>query len=249
MSSKALGWVLENSPYEGKALIIHIVIGDVVNDTYRDEFWMCQQALAKRSRTTDRTVREVLGQMVDDGFLEVLSHEPGEVVRYRFLYPDTPEATSYPPGSYFRSTPEATSGPPRKLLPTITSRENFKGELQGEPQALIVKTKNGSSYPPDFEAFWALYPRKTEKGDALKAWKTMNGTRPSLDVLSVALGWQRRKPGWLKDGGDFIPYPAKWLRARGWEDEQPTRLPYMTEREVNTLSACNEFIKDMRRGE
>ncbi|WP_040683197.1 hypothetical protein [Thermosinus carboxydivorans] len=24
---------------------------------------------------------------------------------------------------------------------------------------------------------------------------------------------------WLKDGGRFIPYPATWLNAKGWEDE------------------------------
>jgi hypothetical protein len=34
-----------------------------------------------------------------------------------------------------------------------------------------------------------------------------------------ALDWQRRQPGWLKDGGQFVPYPASWLNARSWEDE------------------------------
>ena len=24
---------------------------------------------------------------------------------------------------------------------------------------------------------------------------------------------------WLKEGGKYIPYPATWLGARGWEDE------------------------------
>ena len=28
-------------------------------------------------------------------------------------------------------------------------------------------------------------------------------------------------PEWKKSGGEFIPYPASWLNARGWEDELP----------------------------
>ena len=27
------------------------------------------------------------------------------------------------------------------------------------------------------------------------------------------------KKEWKKDGGKYIPHPATWLRARGWEDE------------------------------
>jgi hypothetical protein len=24
---------------------------------------------------------------------------------------------------------------------------------------------------------------------------------------------------WIKENGQFIPYPATWLNAKGWEDE------------------------------
>jgi hypothetical protein len=27
---------------------------------------------------------------------------------------------------------------------------------------------------------------------------------------------------WRKDNGQFIPYPASWLNAGGWDDEAPT---------------------------
>jgi hypothetical protein len=30
---------------------------------------------------------------------------------------------------------------------------------------------------------------------------------------------------WLKEGGKYIPYPASWLSARGWEDEETEQHP------------------------
>lgn len=29
----------------------------------------------------------------------------------------------------------------------------------------------------------------------------------------------KKSSGWKKDGGQFIPYPASWVNAEGWEDE------------------------------
>ena len=30
---------------------------------------------------------------------------------------------------------------------------------------------------------------------------------------------------WQKEGGRFVPYPAKWLNAAGWLDEAPEPEP------------------------
>jgi len=29
----------------------------------------------------------------------------------------------------------------------------------------------------------------------------------------------KKSPEWTKDNGKYIPYPATWLNAKGWEDE------------------------------
>ena len=74
-------------------------------------------------------------------------------------------------------------------------------------------------YPGDFLKFWELYPRKTAKGAALRAWKAIARPRPSGAELEAALQRACASPDWRKDGGQFVPYPATWLRARCWEDE------------------------------
>jgi hypothetical protein len=42
--------------------------------------------------------------------------------------------------------------------------------------------------------------------------------------IHQALDWQVRQPGWRADNGRYIPYPARWLEHRRWEDE-PTARP------------------------
>jgi len=79
------------------------------------------------------------------------------------------------------------------------------------PTARLVKVPH-----PGFPEFWTAYPKRKAKADAEKAWAQM---KPDLSAVLSALQWQCQQPGWLKDKGQFIPYPASWLRARSWEDE------------------------------
>ena len=82
-------------------------------------------------------------------------------------------------------------------------------------------------YTEAFEEFWAAYPKKSKKADAYKAWQQMGCCAADLPMLLGALQWQVTQPGWLKDGGDYIPLPATWLRARSFEDE-PFQMPTST---------------------
>lgn len=70
-----------------------------------------------------------------------------------------------------------------------------------------------------FDEFWELYPKKKSKEDARKAWKKLN---PNAELHKRILESVRehigRDPTWKKDNGQFIPYPATWLRAGGWDD-------------------------------
>ena len=59
------------------------------------------------------------------------------------------------------------------------------------------------------------------EADARKAFAKLNPDAALVEDMLRALDWQKRLPEWTKDGGQFIPYPATWLNARRWEDEQP----------------------------
>lgn len=70
-----------------------------------------------------------------------------------------------------------------------------------------------------FAEFWELYPKKKSKGDAEKVYlRQISSKQLHLEVLA---GVQRAitSKDWCKDGGKYIPYPATWLRAKGWLDD------------------------------
>ncbi len=81
-------------------------------------------------------------------------------------------------------------------------------------------TKDSRSFSQNgFDQFWGDYPKKRNKGQAEKAWKSI---KPDSDLLKTMLETIKRAkgcPDWLKEGGRYIPYPATWLNARGWEDQ------------------------------
>ncbi|HAN21596.1 MAG: hypothetical protein A2Y15_05965 [Clostridiales bacterium GWF2_36_10] len=70
-----------------------------------------------------------------------------------------------------------------------------------------------------FNIFWNAYPKKKSKGSAEKAWNQLKPTQELLEKMLKTIEKAKEAEQWQKDGGQFIPYPASWLRAKGWEDD------------------------------
>ena len=103
-----------------------------------------------------------------------------------------------------------TVTPPETETETETDTKEVKSIAQKNPAS---STKlNG------FAEFWSAYPRKKNKGDAEKAWKTLSPCDELAAQILAAVAFAKLGADWTKDGGTFIPYPASWLRAKGWED-------------------------------
>lgn len=104
--------------------------------------------------------------------------------------------------------PQPTSGSPPPTsgkFPEVPARD---GDGDVKPLA----------QPDGFARFWEQYPKKRSKGDAEKAWKAIRPDRVLLDRILQAIAQAKLTDDWQKSGGQFIPYPATWLRAKGWED-------------------------------
>ncbi len=87
--------------------------------------------------------------------------------------------------------------------------------------------KNIKNKPfPMFDIFWSAYPKKKSKGDAEKAWLKIRPNEDLLKKILLKIEIFKQAEQWQKDGGKYIPHPATWLNAKGWEDElsepQPT---------------------------
>jgi len=70
-----------------------------------------------------------------------------------------------------------------------------------------------------FDRFWKAYPKKKGKEAARKAWKKLSPDLELCRAMSAALDQQKRSAQWQEAGGQYIPYPSKWLNEHRWEDE------------------------------
>jgi hypothetical protein len=80
----------------------------------------------------------------------------------------------------------------------------------------------------EFDRWWQRYPRKIGKPSALTNWRAaieLGATPAQLtDGLAAWAGyWQAEQTE-----ERFIPYPAKWLDQRHWDDEPPRRQPRLS---------------------
>ena len=75
-----------------------------------------------------------------------------------------------------------------------------------------------------FIAFWAEYPRKKCKETARRAWTKIKPNADLTAEIIKAVCAAKNTSDWTKENGRFIPYPATWLNAHGWEDELITEV-------------------------
>ena len=69
-----------------------------------------------------------------------------------------------------------------------------------------------------FARFWAEYPNRSSKQDAIAAWKRLNPDIALVETIMTAIARQKTWRQWL-DG--VVPHAATWLNGRRWEDEEP----------------------------
>ncbi|MBW2186747.1 MAG: hypothetical protein JRG71_10235, partial [Deltaproteobacteria bacterium] len=71
----------------------------------------------------------------------------------------------------------------------------------------------------DFDQFWAIYPKKQGKQQAVKAWQKIKPDSMLFEKIMVALNAQAMSEAWQKDNGNYVPHPSTWLNGCRWEDE------------------------------
>jgi len=70
-----------------------------------------------------------------------------------------------------------------------------------------------------FDEFWAAYPKRKNRGRAEKAFNKLRPDDVLMAEIIQAISLAKKTPQWTKENGQFIPYPEKWLNAKGWLDE------------------------------
>ena len=166
-------------------------------------------SLATSNRISFQQARTALSHLISTG--EITSQAYHEyrvitVVKYDDYQGATSQSTSHQ---------QAINKPANK--PSTSQATTSKEYIE-----YIEKEKENNTTPPGcagFDEFWESYPRKTAKQDALKAWKSIRMNEGLLAKIMAGLERWKHSEQWNRDGGQYVPYPATWLRGKRWEDE------------------------------
>ena len=124
----------------------------------------------------------------------------------------------------------------------------------GSSHAANDSRSDAAWIPQKFEIFWARYPRKVAKKDAMKAFakiiKAQDDVERFMNTLLASIEWWKSQSGWKKDNGKFIPYPATWLNRGSWEDsiENNGTVPGQAEFLGRNSDSDDDLIRRMTGG-
>lgn len=165
----------------------------------------------------ESSMKRTMNGLMKEGMIELMSEPWGTlitIVNYDYFqnqnnYARPTERTSDEPLSDRSSNQVRT-----------TNNKNENNENKENKHICANEVQFAQMSEEDFfNLFWQEYPKKKGKIDALKAMKQVKPTNGVRQKIFKALEWQKRSDEWAREGGQYIPYPAGWLRAGCWDDE------------------------------
>ncbi len=74
----------------------------------------------------------------------------------------------------------------------------------------------------EFNAWYAAYPKQTDRFEASRQWLLSKAIRPPLEAMLEALEAQKISEQWQRQDGRFIPNPYAYLAGQKWQDKLPS---------------------------
>ena len=94
-----------------------------------------------------------------------------------------------------------------------------------------------------FEKWWNHYPKKVGKKSALAEWMQIKGVDEEFTARAIAtLEWQRRTPEWVKENGQYIVDPERYLKRGRYMDEPRDEIG-ITDRDVRTANVLTDWAR------
>ena len=159
--------------------------------------------------------------------------QAGQIFKALYQYVDTGQMTKLDPTLTLVITPFITTINRDKekyeKISKVRAEAGYKGGSKSkQKKQMQAKGSNCDDSDSDsdsdiiygrFEKFYKNYPRKVKKKEVEK-WFLKN--KPSSELFSSIMHSLEQFRGckdWLKDNGQYIPYPSTWLNQERWKDE------------------------------
>ena len=234
-------WAMKQAPVKKtKTAVRNRMVLTYLADRYNDDTRACWPSLdliAKELDTSKTTIQRSIKELEDQGLIRRTS--PNIVAHI----PEYRRPTVWTLSLHLRREDMGSNVDTRSYVDTEGSNVDHPGvptlEREGsnvdhltqrEPSCEPKENPYGASDSGEaldahvldpFEEWWEHVPRKKAKGDARKAFNT---AIKKTDLPTLIAGIEASKRQWQSEGRDSskLPYPATWLRAESWEDEQDT---------------------------
>lgn len=197
MSVRWISRVWEDSPYEGRALLLHLALADFANDD--GICYPSQKTLALKARTTEGWTATTIKQMVKDGFVEILERGGGRGNRTVYQLKKHPTQLG------------ETQKPETESQETLQNDGRVSSNMNRQEPSIELREA--------FDRFWSAYPRKVAKQAARNVFLTVmkRDTAPDLETLLKAVSAYAK----AQSDPKYVAHPTTWLRQGRWEDELP----------------------------
>lgn len=218
-------WLWENSRQTNNRLLMLLAMADHADD-FGGNIYPSIKRLAYKVRVEERQAQYLISELEKSGDIIRESKGGGRGRTARWRIPVDEKVQGRAP---FNETVQSKGAIQRQER---VQDSVVKGALATAPDPYdpslepsedrrfnpFVKKKTDPIIVNGWEQFWNLYPKKTEKVAAAKAWQKL---KPDL-VLQTAILTRLKKfiaLDWVGTEKAYIPNPATWLNKRKWEDE------------------------------
>jgi biotin operon repressor len=153
-----------------------------------------QESLAHANGIGRDAIRTLINELLEAGYLT--RSEERERTEKGYL------------GGYTYTTQDPTQDNPTQDNPLHKNNIIKKNNLKNNERIY-------SDSQTEFESFWSYYPKKVDKGAAVRAFKKALKTSPATEVIE---GAKRYAEDPNLPEKQFVKNPATWLNAEAWNN-------------------------------
>lgn len=211
MSIRVMTKVWDKFPRGGTDLLTMLALADWSDDEGR--CFPSIASISKKIRLGERQAQRSVNGLISEGYLVVLANlhggSPGSSRHYQINLNQFETGVS-------QDTPKQKTG----VIPDVDGCHLVP--YTGDISVTLTVIEPSLNVSAKFAKFWMVYPKKKSRGNAEKAFKKINPDDETFSVMLKAIEIQSQSKQWQKEKGQFIPYPATWLRDQSWLDDVVT---------------------------
>lgn len=229
--------VFDRYPEGGSEMLLALAMVDHARDD-GTSIWPSVDELARKTRQSRRTVQRQIAKMVASGWLEQVRAATGR----RGLTNEYRVSAAWVAGETLPATTGVNLTPVESAIETATGdrltpheagsrgvTRDARGDT-GDARGDTAMTPESSGtiinhipLPPGggatgFDELFSIYPNQDNRMKAHRRYLRLAPTAALQQTMRTAIEAQRLSKRWQKDGGEFVPEFATWLRNERWRD-------------------------------